>query len=93
MLTKVPFEPPKDVLLKYFTYKTAAFWGLLLSDISSFACIEPYLRSQAHPSDTWYYPTSLRENDRPGHVGHQIFVKKPDLYRSRNVYLKPKHDL
>lgn len=64
-----------------------------VSDISSFACIEPYLRSQAHPSDTWFYPTSLRENDRPGHVRHQIFVKKLDLYRSRNVYLKPKDDL
>lgn len=62
-----------------------------VSDISSFACIEPYLWSQAHPSDTWFYPTSLRENDRPGHVRHEIFVKKLD--RSLYVYLKPKYDL
>lgn len=64
-----------------------------VSDISSFACKDPYLWSQGHPNDTWFYLTSLRENDRPEYVGHKIFVKKLDPYRSLYVYLKPKDDL
>lgn len=64
-----------------------------VSDISSFACIEPYLWSQGHHNDTWFYHTSFRENDRPEYVGHKIFVKKLDPYRSLYVYLKPKDDI
>lgn len=76
MLQKSPFEPMKNSVLKYVTWKTIFLFAITTfrrcSDLQALGIGDGNI--SVHSTGVFFIREGLSKQDRPGHNGSKIFV-------------------
>ena len=96
-LRRSPFEPLREVSLKWCTRKTVLLVALASagrsSDIAKLGWRSPHLRFESNPAGVRLIPRGLRKQDRPGHLLQDVFITafqedpKLDPVRAIRIYM------